>query len=99
MEFVLELLQDIDMLMIAVVIGVIVSAVVEGIKVYIQKDLTEEGIRLIALVLGWLGGMVALFITKGDFTSFSIVGLAGGIWSSGIYEFIGKRLGIKNGED
>lgn len=96
MEYVLEVLQDVDMVIMAVVVGIIVSAVVEGIKAKIQIDLTEEDVRHVALVLGWVGGMVAMYITGGDFTSFSIIGIAGGIWSTGIYEFIGKRLGISN---
>lgn len=95
----MELLKDIDMLVIAVVIGVLVSAVVEVVKAKIQIDLTEEDVRHVALVLGWLGGMVAMYLAEGDFTSYSIIGLAGGVWSSGIYEFIGKRLGIKLEEE
>ena len=94
MNEILDMLQDVDMLLIAIVIGIVVAGILEAVKYFTKNQLTEDQIKLSTLFLGLIGGVVAMYLNSGDFTTYGIVGIAGGIYAPSIYEFIIKRFGF-----
>lgn len=87
--------DDLEMLIIAIIIGVLVAVVQEFIIKALYSDMTTQKLNLLNVFLGWLFGMVALLLFSGEFVTFSILGLAGGVWSPGIYDVIVKGLNLK----
>lgn len=91
----MDIIQDLESMIIAVVIGLFVAVITEIVKNTVNKELTIKQIELINLLSGWIWGMVAMIAFGGDFTSFSLMGLAGGVWAPGIYDIVVKGLGLK----
>lgn len=88
-------IQDLDSMIIAVVIGLFVSVNTEIIKKRVNQELTTKQLELINLLSGWIWGMIAMIVFGGDFTTFSLLGLAGGVWAPGIYDIVVNGLGLK----
>lgn len=71
------------------VIGLVVALFVEGIKhTPLNKDLSADLVRLFTLVLGLLGGLIAMHLTGGGFAEYVGIGFSGAVSSIGIYEMI-----------
>lgn len=87
--------DDLEMLIIAVIIGVIVAVIQEFIVKMLYSDMTTQKLNLLNIFLGWVLGMLALLFFSGEFVTFSILGLAGGVWSPGIYDVVVKGLNLK----
>lgn len=94
MDFITEITQNTDMLMVAVVVGVIVAVITEAIKYFVTVELSTRQVQTFTLFAGWLLGMGAMFLADGTFPIYSLAGLAGGVWSQGIYDVIAKGVGF-----
>lgn len=82
----MDILGDLDTLIIALVIGIITSFLVQVIKSYKnQKIANLQGLNI---MIGLVLGLISMVFTGLDFTSSAILGLAGGVYSPGIYDMI-----------
>lgn len=93
------ILQDSELVIVAIVIGLLVAVATELVKHFTNDGLTVPQIQLLNLTLGWVGGMVAMYFFSGNFLAYSVLGLAGGVWAPGIYDVIIKGLGLDVGKD
>lgn len=83
---------------VTLVIAVVVAFIIEGIK-HTQFKITEEMTHLLSLVLGLIGGVIAMYFTQGDFATYVFVGLAGAVASPGVYDMLISRLSLSKGVD
>ncbi len=84
---------DAQSLAVTVVIAVFVAVVTEVTKYFDKNEkLSARAIQLLTLVLGLIGGLIALSVFGGDFSTYVWLGLAGGVMSSGIYELVTKLV-------
>lgn len=83
---------------ITLVIAVVVAFLIELLK-HTNLKTTKEITHLLSLVLGIIGGVIAMYLTNGDFTTYVFVGLGGAIAAPGIYDMLISRLGITKGVD
>lgn len=94
------LLNDIITIEIAVtlVIAVAVAFLIELFK-HTKLKITEEMTHLLSLVLGIVGGLIAMYLIQGDFATYIFIGLTGAIAAPGVYDLLIKRLGFSKGVD
>ena len=83
---------------ITLVIAVVVAFLIEGLK-HTKLKITEEMAHLLSLILGLVGGIIALYLTQGDFATYVFVGLGGAVASPGIYDMLIKRFSFSKGVD
>ncbi len=83
---------------ITLVVAVVVAFLIEGLK-HTKFKITEEMAHLLSLVLGLIGGIIAMYFTQGDFTTYVFVGLAGAVASPGVYDMLIKRFSFSKGVD
>lgn len=78
------------------VIAIGVAFIIEILKhTKINDRLSTDLIHILTLVLGLIGGLIAMYITGGLFAMYVVIGLTGAVLSSGIYEFIKSLFGGK----
>lgn len=91
----MEILAELDTMVIAVVIGIITSFLVQIIKgLEIQ---TIEKIQGLNIIIGLTLGLLSMFFTDYTFTSSVIIGLAGGVYSPGIYDMVTTAFDLGGG--
>lgn len=83
---------------VTLVIAVAVAFLIELLK-HTNLRITAEMTHLLSLVLGIAGGMIAMYLTQGDFETYVFIGLTGAIAAPGIYDMLISRLGISKGVD
>lgn len=82
----MDILSDLDSLIVALVIGIITSFLVQVIKSY--KNPKIVNLQGLNIIIGLVLGLISMAFTGLDFTSSAILGLAGGVYSPGIYDMI-----------
>ena len=82
----MEILTELDTMVIAVVIGIITSFLVQVIKGLELPSV--EKIQGLNILIGLLLGLLSMFLTDYTFTASVIIGLAGGVYSPGIYDMV-----------
>lgn len=93
----MDILGDLDTLIIALVIGIITSFLVQVIKSYKnQKIANLQGLNI---MIGLALGLISMAFTGLDFTSSAILGLAGGVYSPGIYDMITTAFSLEDDID
>lgn len=83
---------------ITLVIAVVVAFIIEGLK-HTKLKTTEEMAHLLSLILGLIGGMIAMYMTQGDFATYVFVGLGGAVASPGVYDMLINRMSFAKGVD
>lgn len=78
------------------VIGLAVAFLVEILKhTGVNEKLSTILVDLLTLVLGLVGGLIAMYVTGGTFAQYVGLGLTGGLASPYIYDVINKVTGGK----
>lgn len=92
-----------DDIAITIVIALVVALVVELLKhTPLNDKLSVTLVQLTTLLLGLVGGLIAMHYTGGQFAEYVLIGLTGAVASNGIYDlvknFTGGTLTKKVGE-
>lgn len=72
-----------------IVIALIVAIIVEGVKhTPLNAKLSVNLIQLLTLLLGLIGGLIAMNLIGGSFAQFVMIGLTGAVASNGVYDLV-----------
>ena len=76
------------------VVAIFVAILTEVIKAFDRDNaLNANMINLMTLWLGWIGSIICMWAFKGDFVTYTFMGLSAGVLSPGIYEHVKNTLG------
>lgn len=89
-----DLTGNIDFVVIAISIGLLVAVITELVKAIPQFTLNTQQLQLVNLFAGWVLGLGYMVAFGGDFTTYTILGLVGGVMAPGIYDVIIKGLNV-----
>lgn len=93
----MEILADLDSLVVAIVIGILTSFIVQVIKSFDEPRAVK--IQGLNILIGLVLGLVSMMFTGLGFTPSVILGLAGGVYSPGIYDMVTAAFSVGDSYD
>lgn len=84
--------MDNQTLAVTIVIAIFIAVISEVTKKIVKLE--AQQIHLLNLILGVVGGVAAMKMFGGDFSSNIGIGLTGSVLAPGVYEFVTKMFNI-----
>lgn len=93
----MQLLENMDLNTIGVLLSI--AIVVAGITQVLKRRFPDVDPKDYSLILGLALGVIAMFITGGQFGEYVLIGIGGALGSNGLYDQLAKRFkGVFNNE-